>query len=152
VARKGDFLMSTKHAVIKRQSGVCAFCGVSLDTPLSDGEYKGYAHHLKPLRHGDDLSTDNCVYLCWGITCFWGMEWLPLALTPKAAAQMSGYRWNRRIFNIGTVDYYLGDFPFLCIFRQSLGLIYFPHATTYPFSLPCFAFCFPIQFQINPSW
>jgi predicted restriction endonuclease len=66
MARKGDFSSKTKQAAIKRQGGVCAFCGVALKTPWSDGAYQGDAHHLKPLIHGGSDSLDNCVYLCWG--------------------------------------------------------------------------------------
>jgi predicted restriction endonuclease len=64
--RKGDFSNRTKRAAIQRQGGVCAFCGVSLQTPWTAGETRGYAHHLQPLRHGGSDRLANCVYLCWG--------------------------------------------------------------------------------------
>lgn len=66
MGRVGDFTRATKRAAILRQRGVCGWCGVALQTPWSNGELGGYAHHLRPLRHGGDASLDNCVYLCWG--------------------------------------------------------------------------------------
>jgi len=63
--RENDFSAKTKKGAIARQNGVCAFCGVSLKTPFSDGEYQGYAHHLQPIYHGGTDSIDNCVCLCW---------------------------------------------------------------------------------------
>lgn len=58
--------MGTKRQAIERQAGLCAFCGVALETPWTLGETRGYAHHLRPLRHGGSDGLDNCVYLCWG--------------------------------------------------------------------------------------
>ena len=66
MVRKGDFTNKTKKAAIQRQGGLCAFCGVQVQTPWSRGEYSGNAHHLKPLHHGGDDTLKNCVYLCWG--------------------------------------------------------------------------------------
>lgn len=66
MSREGDFSRPTKRAAIARQGGVCAWCGVYLQTHWSSGDYPGFAHHLRPLRHGGDASLDNCVYLCWG--------------------------------------------------------------------------------------
>lgn len=66
MGRKGDFTRKTKRMAIERQGGRCAFCGTQLVTPWSDGEFRGYAHHLRPLRHGGSDQLDNCVYLCWG--------------------------------------------------------------------------------------
>jgi predicted restriction endonuclease len=66
MARKGDFSKKTKKEAIRRQGGVCAFCGVTLNTPWSEGEYRGYAHHFRPLKHGGSDQLENCVYLCWG--------------------------------------------------------------------------------------
>ena len=66
MGRAGDFSNKTKRIAIERQGGVCAFCGVTLNTPWTGGEYRGYAHHLKPLIQGGSDSLDNCVYLCWG--------------------------------------------------------------------------------------
>ena len=66
MAREGDFTNKTKKDAVKRQGGLCAFCGVFLQTPWSLGEFVGNAHHLKPLKHGGDDSLENCVYLCLG--------------------------------------------------------------------------------------
>lgn len=66
MARKNEFLRSTKKDAVCRQKGKCAFCGVLLNTPWTEGEYRGYAHHLRPIRHGGTAALDNCVYLCWG--------------------------------------------------------------------------------------
>jgi predicted restriction endonuclease len=66
MARTNEFTRATKHAAIECQGDNCAFCGVSLETPWTDGDYKGYAHHLRPIRHGGTGDLNNCVYLCWG--------------------------------------------------------------------------------------
>lgn len=66
MARRNEFTRATKRAATERQGGRCAFCGVSLDTPWSSGDYTGYAHHLRPIRHGGTGDLNNCVYLCWG--------------------------------------------------------------------------------------
>ena len=66
MARKGDFSNKIKRATIQRQDGLCAFCGVTLITPWTDGEFEGNAHHLQPLLHGGSDTIENCVYLCWG--------------------------------------------------------------------------------------
>ena len=66
MGRPGDFTKKVKKAAIERQDGLCAFCGVSIETLWTEGVYKGYAHHLVPLRHGGTSDLDNCVYLCWG--------------------------------------------------------------------------------------
>ncbi len=66
MGRHGDFTEKVKKAVIERQDGLSAFCGVSLETLWTEGDYKGYAHHLVPLLPGGISDLDNCVYLCWG--------------------------------------------------------------------------------------
>jgi len=66
ISRPGEFKRSVKRAAIHRQGGVCAFCGVSLETPWSSGDFQGYAHHLLPLKHGGSSDLSHCVYLCWG--------------------------------------------------------------------------------------
>ena len=66
MSRDGDFSKSVKKEAMERQKGVCAFCGVTLDTPWTKGDYAGYAHHLKPLSHGGTDQLENCAYLCWG--------------------------------------------------------------------------------------
>lgn len=64
--RQNEFSNRTKKATIERQGGVCAFCGVLIKTPYSQGHYPGEAHHLRPILHEGDDTVDNCVYLCWG--------------------------------------------------------------------------------------
>ena len=66
MSRAGDFPRSVKRQALERQGGLCAFCGVSLSTPWSSGDYTGYAHHLRPLRHGGGPEVETCVDLCWG--------------------------------------------------------------------------------------
>jgi len=66
MTRKSEFPRAIKKAAIYRQEGICAFCGITLKTPWTDGEYRGYAHHLHPIRHGGAADLNNCVYLCWG--------------------------------------------------------------------------------------
>jgi hypothetical protein len=81
--RKNEFNRKTKRAAIERQGGVCAFCGVSLDTPWTDGDYTGYAHHLRPIRHGGTDDLDNCVYLCWGHHLLLGHGMAPFGIDPQ---------------------------------------------------------------------
>ena len=64
--RQNEFSDKTKREAIKRQGGVCAFCGIRIKTPYSHGPYPGAAHHLRPILHKGDDNVDNCVYLCWG--------------------------------------------------------------------------------------
>jgi len=80
MARKGDFSKETKRQAIKRQEGKCAFCGVTLATPWTEGDYRGYAHHLRPLRHGGDAGLENCVYLCSGHHCYIGHGMAPFGI------------------------------------------------------------------------
>lgn len=61
-----EFPLAVKKAVIERQHGRCAFCGVKLQTPWTQGEIEGNAHHLLPDLHGGTVDLNNCVYLCWG--------------------------------------------------------------------------------------
>ena len=86
MGRTGDFAGRTKHAAIERQGGVCAFCGVTLSTPWSEGDYKGYAHHLRPLRHGGSASLDNCVYLCWGHHLLLGHGMAPFGIDEQGGS------------------------------------------------------------------
>lgn len=62
--RKGDFKNKTKAKAIRRQAGKCAFCGIPIQTPWSEGDFMGHAHHLQPLAHGGSDDIVNCVYLC----------------------------------------------------------------------------------------
>jgi len=80
MARKNDFSYKTKRITIERQKGKCAFCGFSLDTPWTNGEYKGFAHHLIPIKHGGSDSLENCVYLCWGHHLFLGHGMAPFGI------------------------------------------------------------------------
>lgn len=66
MSRAADFSDTIKRSTIRRQDGLCAFCGVPLATPWSTGDYRGYAHHLIPQSHGGVGGLENCVYLCWG--------------------------------------------------------------------------------------
>ena len=83
MARKNDFTRTTKRATVERQNGKCAFCGVTLDTPWTEGDYKGYAHHLRPIRHGGTADLDNCVYLCWGHHLLLGHGMAPFGIDPQ---------------------------------------------------------------------
>ena len=89
MSRVGDFTKATKCAAIARQGGVCAWCGVQLQTPWSNGEYIGYAHHLRPLRHGGDASVENCVYLCWGDHMLMGHGMAPFGIDSQGGSSDS---------------------------------------------------------------
>lgn len=86
MAREEDFSRKTKWAAIERQGGVCAFCGVTLETPWSEGEYRGYAHHLRPIRHGGTAELDNCVYLCWGHHLYIGHGMAPFGIDKQCGS------------------------------------------------------------------
>lgn len=81
--RPGEFTRATRQTAIERQQGRCAWCGVTLDTPWSEGDYRGYAHHLRPLTHGGDASLENCVYLCWGDHLLMGHGMAPFDIDPQ---------------------------------------------------------------------
>lgn len=100
VSRKGDFTNTIKRTAIERQNGMCAFCGVTLDTPWTSGDYKGYAHHLIPLKHGGTELLRNCVYLCWGHHLLLGHGMSPFGIDNQGGSSDS------RVFL--TPD----DFPF----------------------------------------
>jgi hypothetical protein len=78
--RRGDFPSATKRSAIRRQGGLCAWCGVRLQTPWSTGEFPGCAHHLRPLKHGGGPELDNCVYLCWGDHLLMGHGMAPFGI------------------------------------------------------------------------
>lgn len=63
--RANEFENEVKKAALRRQGGVCAFCGVEITTPFSKGDFPGEAHHLKPILHNGKGTLENCVYLCW---------------------------------------------------------------------------------------
>ena len=94
MGRSGDFSTKVQRAAIERQGGVCAFCGVTLSTRWTEGDYRGYAHHLRPLRHAGTASLDNCVYLCWGHHLLIGHGMAPFGIDKQGGssrtwAQMS---------------------------------------------------------------
>ncbi len=62
--RINEFNDLTKRAAISRQQGRCAFCGIHIRTPWTNGPVPGEAHHLKPILHGVTSPLENCVYLC----------------------------------------------------------------------------------------
>jgi len=84
--RPGDFTRATKRAAILRQNGLCAFCGVTLKTPWTEGDYQGFAHHLRPLRHGGNSSLENCVYLCWGDHLLMGHGMAPFGIDDQSGS------------------------------------------------------------------
>ena len=96
--REGEFTARTKKAAIERQSGVCAFCGVELATPWSDGEYAGHAHHLRPLVHGGGPDLDNCVYLCQAHHLFLGHGMAPLGIDPQGGSSDTWVQLDREDF------------------------------------------------------
>lgn len=98
MSRIGDFSMTTKHDAIKRQAGVCAFCGVTLTTPWTNGEYKGYAHHLRPIRHGGESTVENCVYLCWGDHLLLGHGMAPFNIDPQGGGSDSWVQIEKEEF------------------------------------------------------
>jgi predicted restriction endonuclease len=98
MTRTGDFSRKVKWAAITRQGGICAFCGVTLSTPWTEGEYKGYAHHLKPLKHGGDATLDNCVYLCWGHHLLLGHGMAPYGIDNQGGGSHSWVQMAREDF------------------------------------------------------
>jgi predicted restriction endonuclease len=86
MARKNEFSRSIKRQAITRQGGRCAFCGLPLKTPWTEGEYRGYAHHLQPIRHGGSGDLDNCVYLCWGHHLLLGHGMAPFGIDEQGGS------------------------------------------------------------------
>src|SRR2546428_10692631 len=66
IMARQEFPYAVKNAAIKRQGGKCAWCGIPIKTPWSEGKFLGNAHHLVPDLHEGSTDLDNCVYLCWG--------------------------------------------------------------------------------------
>jgi predicted restriction endonuclease len=104
MGRKGDFSNKTKRAAIERQGGVCAFCGVTLKTRWSEGEYQGYAHHLKPLAHGGSDKLENCVYLCWGHHQLIGHGMAPFGIDKQGGTSDTWVHLNTDDFEFWSVD------------------------------------------------
>ena len=100
MTRKNDFSRKTKRDAITRQSGACAFCGVKLGTPWTEGKYQGYAHHLHPIRHGGGPELENCVYLCWGHHLLLGHGMAPFGIDKQGGSS------NTQVF------LEIDDFPF----------------------------------------
>lgn len=98
MGRRGDFSRSTLHAALERQGGRCAFCGVPLQTPWSQGDYPGNAHHLKPLKHGGTDVLDNCVYLCWGHHQLIGHGMAPFGIDPQGGGSDAWVKLGREDF------------------------------------------------------
>lgn len=98
MARKGDFSRTTKRQAIERQEGLCAFCGIALTTPWTEGDHRGYAHHLRPLRHGGSAELDNCVYLCWGHHLLIGHGMAPYGIDPQGGSSGTWVKLEREDF------------------------------------------------------
>jgi predicted restriction endonuclease len=98
MVREGDFSRQTKRAAIERQKGLCAFCGLGLETPWSNGEYRGYAHHLRPLHHGGSDTLANCVYLCWAHHQLIGHGMAPIGIDKQGGSSRTWIQMSRRDF------------------------------------------------------
>ncbi|MCK4644035.1 HNH endonuclease [bacterium] len=97
------FSKKTKHLAILRQGGVCAFCGVSLVTSWTNGEYQGYAHHLKPIRHKGNNNLNNCVYLCWGHHLLLGHGMAPFGIDRQGGNSKTWIKLSRNDFSFWEV-------------------------------------------------
>jgi len=86
MSRLGDFSPQIKKAAIERQGGICGFCGIALATPWTEGEYRGYAHHLRPLLHGGKASLENCIYLCEGHHMLLGHGMAPFGIDKQGGS------------------------------------------------------------------
>jgi predicted restriction endonuclease len=98
MARANEFSRSTKKKAIARQGGQRASCGVSLKTPWTEGEYRGYAHHLQPIRHGGNSELDNCVYLCWGHHLLLGHGMAPFGIEEQGRSSDTWVQLNEADF------------------------------------------------------
>lgn len=98
MGREGDFSRKTKREAIERQGGVCAFCGVTLDTPWTEGEFRGYAHHLRPLLHGGTADLKNCVYLCHGHHMLIGHGMAPFGIDDQGGSSDTWVQMDRDDF------------------------------------------------------
>ncbi len=67
MAPRINFKEDAKAATFRRQRGLCAVCGRSLNELLRTTDMQAmHAHHVLPAALGGDGSVDNCVYLCGG--------------------------------------------------------------------------------------
>ena len=101
--REHEFPTSVKEKAFKRQKGVCAYCGITLDPPsfISPSEVQrqtperlvaAYAHHVRPDSHGGSGLERNCVYLCRVCHAYIGHGALPRELRETAPSQGGDYR------------------------------------------------------------
>ena len=104
MSRAGDFPRSVKRQALERQGGLCAFCGVSLSTPWSSGDYTGYAHHLRPLRHGGGPEVENCVYLCWGHHLLLGHGMAPFGVDKQGGSSRTWVQLSPEDFRYWEVE------------------------------------------------
>ena len=93
------FSRPVKKRAIERQKGKCGFCGVSLKTPWTEGEYDGYAHHLRPMKHGGSGDLDNCVYLCWGHHLLLGHGMAPFGVDEQGGGSKTWVRLDKEDFD-----------------------------------------------------
>ena len=98
MTRDREFTDATKRAAIARQDGVCAFCGMPIDTPWSEGKVKGEAHHLRPVAHGGSAELSNCVYLCWPHHLHLGHGMAPLGIDPQGGSSSTWVQLERDDF------------------------------------------------------
>jgi predicted HNH restriction endonuclease len=98
MGRERDFTNRVKKAAITRQGGFCAFCGVTLQTPWTEGKYSGAAHHLRPILHGGTDGLDNCVYLCPAHHFLIGHGMAPLGIDKQGGSADSWVQLKREDF------------------------------------------------------
>lgn len=102
--RSGEFPEVTKRRAIERQDGLCAFCGIPVETPWSEGEVRGEAHHLRPVSHGGTSQLENCVYLCWPHHLYLGHGMAPLGIDSQGGSSKAWVQLAAREF-----AYWSGD-------------------------------------------
>jgi len=105
MSREGDFSKKTKKAAVVRQGGVCAFCGIKIKTPWTEGEYQGNAHHLRPLTHGGLDNIDNCVYLCWDHHQLIGHGMAPYGIDKQGGGSNTWVQMEPEDFEFWNVDF-----------------------------------------------
>jgi len=75
-----------------------------LETPWSSGEYRGYAHHVRPLLHNGSDGLDNCVYLCWGHHQLIGHGMAPFGIDRQGGSSHTWVQLNPDDFEFWSVD------------------------------------------------